>query len=239
VIAGINQPLPLVRFQSLVQKALEICREAQALGAALLSAMEKEDNEALQILRAKHERVILGLGETVRYAQHQEAIKAREALEKTLDAAVVRYRHYEQLLGRKAEEIVPPQLDSLDLQAIDALRLRIEEPAIDLRPVEFDIATGLGDDLAGRVLSSHEKDELDKLEDARDHLATAAGYEKIAGGAAILATFGTHVQPLGSGTSLTFGGSNLASAASFRASFFKSDADQATYEAGRAARIGS
>src|SRR5829696_7869596 len=51
VVNGLNQPLPLVRFQLLVQKAAEICQEVKSLGNNLLSAMEKEDGEALAILR--------------------------------------------------------------------------------------------------------------------------------------------------------------------------------------------
>src|SRR5687768_12339453 len=54
-------PVPPVRFTFLVQKAAEICQEVKSLGNALLNAMEKEDNEALAILRARHERTILGL----------------------------------------------------------------------------------------------------------------------------------------------------------------------------------
>jgi len=50
IVAGVNQPLPLVRFQLLVQKASEICQEVKSLGNNLLSAIEKEDNEALAIL---------------------------------------------------------------------------------------------------------------------------------------------------------------------------------------------
>ena len=52
VVAGLDQPLPLVRFSLLVQKASEICQEVKTLGASLLSTMEKEDAEALQIKRA-------------------------------------------------------------------------------------------------------------------------------------------------------------------------------------------
>ena len=54
VISGLHQPLPLVRFQLLVQKAAELCQEVRALGNALLTAMEKEEGEALTILRARH-----------------------------------------------------------------------------------------------------------------------------------------------------------------------------------------
>ena len=80
IVNGINQPLPLVRFQLLVQKAAEICQEVKSLGNNLLSAIEKEDNEALALLRAKHESVILGLTEVVRYSQWQEAIKTRRVV---------------------------------------------------------------------------------------------------------------------------------------------------------------
>ena len=45
IISGLNQPLPLVRFQFLIQKAAEVCQEVKSLGNNLLSAIEKEDNE--------------------------------------------------------------------------------------------------------------------------------------------------------------------------------------------------
>lgn len=37
--SGINQPLPLVRFQFLVQKAAEIAQEVKSLGTQLLSTL--------------------------------------------------------------------------------------------------------------------------------------------------------------------------------------------------------
>ena len=52
IVNGLNQPLPLVRFRLLVSKAGEICEQVKSLGAGLLSAIEKEDNEALALLRA-------------------------------------------------------------------------------------------------------------------------------------------------------------------------------------------
>src|SRR5262245_740606 len=94
LVRGLNQPLPLVRFQVLVQKAAEICQEVKALGSNLLAAFEKEDNEALAALRAGHERAILGLAEAVKYSQWQEAVKAREGLEQSLAVAKHRYTYY-------------------------------------------------------------------------------------------------------------------------------------------------
>ena len=47
VLADLNAPLPLYRFSVLLQKAIELCNEVKALGAALLAALEKKDAEAL------------------------------------------------------------------------------------------------------------------------------------------------------------------------------------------------
>ena len=52
IVNGLNQPLPLVRFSLLAQKASELAQEVKGLGGALLTALEKEDTEALGILRA-------------------------------------------------------------------------------------------------------------------------------------------------------------------------------------------
>ncbi|MFF2445443.1 hypothetical protein, partial [Priestia megaterium] len=41
IVSGVNQPMPLVRFQFLVHKAAEICQEVRSLGANLVSVMEK------------------------------------------------------------------------------------------------------------------------------------------------------------------------------------------------------
>ena len=116
VISGMNQPLPLVRFQFLVQKAAEICQEVKSLGKDLLSAIEKEDNEAIAILRARHESIMLDLTEKVKYAQWQEAIKTREGLEESLGNAAQRFTFYERQLGEKEGDIAEKlsELDALD-----------------------------------------------------------------------------------------------------------------------------
>src|SRR5262249_52501833 len=140
VVNGANQPLPLVRFQLLVQKAGEICQEVKALGNSLLAAMEKEDNEALSILRARHEKAILSLAETVRYAQLQEAIKSREGLETSFTNAAQRYIYYERLLGVQESDINLPQLDALDDERLAKFKFKAEEPAIARRDIAVDIA---------------------------------------------------------------------------------------------------
>ena len=94
-----------MRFQLLVQKGGRNRQEVKSLGNNLLSAMEKEDGEAMAILRAKHERVVMEMVEHVRYAQLQEAIKSKEGLLQTLALAVQRYTYYERQLGKKPDEI--------------------------------------------------------------------------------------------------------------------------------------
>lgn len=240
IINGLNQPLPLVRFPLLVQKAAEICQEVRSLGSNLLSAMEKEDGESMAILRAKHERVVMEMVEHVRYAQVQEAIKSREALLKSLALAVQRYTYYERQLGRKAEEIVQsiPQLGDLDQESLDKMKFAMKEPELAPREIEVDIAQNLNES-GGRVISSHEEQEMLKLKEARDEQDTAATLDKIAGVLAIIPTFGAHIQPMGPGGSISFGGSNLSTAMNFVSSFHKTAAEEKTYESGKTAKIGS
>jgi hypothetical protein len=120
IIAGTDAPLAPVRFQVLLQKALEVCQEVKSLGAQILAALEKKDNEALGILRAKHETNLLSLAEAVRFSQWKEAEKNLEGGKISLDNAFQRFRYYERLLGREAAQIKQPGYDSLK-----ALRLAL------------------------------------------------------------------------------------------------------------------
>lgn len=239
IINGMNQPLPLVRFQFLVQKAAEICQEVKSLGNNLLSAMEKEDGEAMAILRAKHERVVMEMAEHVRYGQLQEAIKSKEGLLQTLALAVQRYTYYERQLGKKTDEIEKaiPDLGELDKDNLAKMKFAMKEPRVGLREIEVDIAQDLNES-GGKVVSSHEVQEMAKLKEARDEQEDAAGYDKIAGVIAILPNFGAHIQPFGPGASITFGGSNVSAAMSFISSMHKTDAEKLTYEAGKTTKIG-
>ncbi len=123
IVNGLNQPLPLVRFQLLVSKAAEICQEVKSLGGNLLSAFEKGDNEALSLLRAQHESIVLNLAETVKYSQWQDAIKTRQGLEVSLANAGQRYTYYQKLLRRTAAQITLPSMDPLDTSGLASLEL--------------------------------------------------------------------------------------------------------------------
>lgn len=238
IVNGLNQPLPLVRFQFLVQKAAEICQEVKALGNNLLGAIEKADNEALAVLRAKHERVILGMTETVRYQQWQDAIKSREGLETSLANAVHRYIHYERLLGRAPGEINIPELEALDTDALDKMKFSSSEPVVEFRDIDVDIAQDLGPS-GGKLVSSHEAQELEKLAEARD-LQDVVQYIRLGGQAiSLLPQFGIKFHFWGLGGDANYGGFNLGKIAQFAADVASAMADRKGFEASNAAKVGA
>ncbi len=82
-LADLNAPLPLYRFNVLLQKANEVCNDVKALGAALLAALEKKDAEALALLRQGQEIRVLEAVKALREKQIEEAKENLEALKKS------------------------------------------------------------------------------------------------------------------------------------------------------------
>lgn len=241
IVNGINQPLPLVRFQFLLQKATELAQEVKSLGGSLLSAMEKEEGEALSILRSKHERAIMQLAEQVRYGQLQEAIKAKEGLLQSLAAAMQRYEYYERQLGKKAEDIEKsiPQFDELDRAGIEKLKLSAKEPDVAPREIDIDISSDLGAS-GGKIVSSHERSELTNLDLAYGAQLAAKAFNLVAQGVTPVPDFNAHYHYWGVGGSNTVsGGSKLAQFAKFAADMALIGADWFSHQAGRSAKIGS
>jgi hypothetical protein len=85
-LADLNAPLPLYRFNVLLQKANEVCNDVKSLGSALLSALEKRDAEALGLLRQSQEIRLLEAVKAVREKQIEEA---KENLEGTKNSGAV------------------------------------------------------------------------------------------------------------------------------------------------------
>ena len=133
IVNGLNQPLPLVRFQLLVQKAAEICQEVKSLGNNLLSAMEKEDGEALAdpARQARARRPGDGRARAVR-ASCRRRSSPRKACSQSLALAVQRYTYYERQLGKKADEIEKaiPELDELDTDSLAKMKFAMTEPEV-------------------------------------------------------------------------------------------------------------
>ncbi|HEY3499695.1 MAG TPA: hypothetical protein VGK73_33620, partial [Polyangiaceae bacterium] len=94
-LSDLNAPLPLYRFQILLQKANEVCGDVSALGAALLSALEKKDAEALSVLRQAQELRVLDGIRAVREQQIAEAKENLTALNNGKELAQLKKRYYE------------------------------------------------------------------------------------------------------------------------------------------------
>ena len=86
-LADVNAPVPLYRFSSRCRRRTSSCNEVKALGAALLAALEKQDAEALALLRSTHEIAVLKAAREVRQAAGRRGERrARGDFEKSKDA---------------------------------------------------------------------------------------------------------------------------------------------------------
>lgn len=238
IVNGLNQPLPLVRFQLLAQKAAEIVQEVKSLGNNLLAAMEKEDGEAMAILRARHERVVLEMVEHVKYGQLQEAIKAKEGLLQTLALAVQRYTYYERQLGKKEGDITKaiPQLGELDQDSLEKTKFPVQEPGVGLREIEVDIAQDLGDS-GGKIVSSHEFRELEASHSSRDWQVRSSAVETAAGLSHYIPTFNTNISFWGLGVDIAFGGQHVGPALAAIARYQQSLGSQDSYDASHSGKV--
>jgi hypothetical protein len=100
VVSDLYAPLPNYRFTFTVQKALELCAEVKSLGGALLAALEKQDAEALTLLRSKQEIAMLKLARDVRQKQVEEAAANVVALQQSQATINERFSQFQKLLGK-------------------------------------------------------------------------------------------------------------------------------------------
>jgi hypothetical protein len=110
-LADLNAPLPLYRFNILLQKASEVCSDVKALGSALLSSLEKKDAEAMGLLRQSQEIQLLESVKAVREKQIDEARENLEGTKKYKMIAEAKRDYY-----RNIEEISYGEQLSLDKQ---------------------------------------------------------------------------------------------------------------------------
>lgn len=112
-LADLNAPLPLYRFNVLLQKANEVCNDVKALGGALLGALEKKDSEAMGLLRQAQEIRLLEAVKTVREKQIEEAKENLEGIKRSKITIETRWIYYRDIVKINAGE----QL-SLDKQEV-------------------------------------------------------------------------------------------------------------------------
>jgi hypothetical protein len=98
-LSEMNAPLPVYRFNFMIQRALEVCTEVKSLGAAMLAALEKRDSEAFSLLRSSHERVMLEQVRAIKNSQIEEALRNKESLEESRRVIEARRDYYQQQIN--------------------------------------------------------------------------------------------------------------------------------------------
>ena len=102
-----------MRSQLLIQKALELAAEVRSLGSALLSALEKDDNEGLALLRQANEIALQQLTQDVRFLQWKQAQEAIQSLLRGRATTLERYRYYMRLLDQTPDGTLAPDTFSV------------------------------------------------------------------------------------------------------------------------------
>jgi hypothetical protein len=237
IVDGTADALAPVRFQFLLQKALEMAQEVRSLGAGILAALEKKDNETLGVLRSRHEVSMLGLAETVRYAQWQEAIKSREGIQANLVNAFQRFRHYDRLLGTDDSQIKLPEYEPFDRAAFEARASVLEEPTVDAA----DPTVTIGSSFQGgnHKISNEEGRELDLLDTAQTVHDLAGILESIGSFLNLIPNIEASAKPWGLGAGVRFGGLNIGLLFQALAGAARAAGGRASYEASMAGRIAS
>lgn len=186
VINDLNTPMPNYRFYYLLQKALELCSELKSLGNAMLSAIEKRDNETIALIRSRHENVMNKMVMEVKKQQLEEAQKVLEGLQENRKAPKVRLEYYLQLIGEDVSKV--PDADN-DLELPNSIEQPVEE-------------TGL-------KVSKYEKEDMDKSNKSGD-LKLAAGITEALASILYAIPYTTvDAKPIGIGVGIEFGGINL------------------------------
>lgn len=259
-LADLQAPLPLYRFNVMVQKANELCSEVKSLGAALLSAIEKTDAEALARLRSGHEMNLLKVVRLVKETQLQEAKTNLDALGAQLQSAQTRFAHYVGLVSQleplsiPSGPVVGPTIQDLAGAALEVLSTATAfaqalTPTIDPFAIaSFEVLKQLmarasealaaslppeGMDTANVPMNAAEKHQLEELKGAHDLQTKAANQRILAQALAMIPDFTLGAQGFASSPVVQFqiGGTLLSKVANFAASATDSKASEHSYRA--------
>jgi hypothetical protein len=237
IVAGTAAELAPVRFQVLLQKAIEIAQDVKALEAGILAALEKKDGETLGVLRARHEVALLDLAEGVKYAQWQEAIKNREGTQVSLLNAFQRYRHYHRLLGTADTQIKAPEYPPWDTPTFEGRQTTIEEPTVNAEDPQVRIGESFRD--GGHKVSPEEGHELDLLEATQIVQDIALVIDQTGSALNMIPDIEAAAKPWGLGAGVTIGGSNIGRMFLGMASATRGIAGRVGHEASLAGRMGN
>ncbi len=216
VLNDLNTPMPNYRFYYLLQKSIELCNELKSLGSAMLSVIEKKDNETLSMLRAKHEGVMQNLLMEIRKQQIEETQKSLDSLFQNRKSPEQRMKYYLKLIGEDANKV--PGLDT------------------DFTELVNKIETPIGE--SGLKLLKDEKEDMDKAKEAHNLQDTIGKVESLASTLHAVPNLGAFTAPIGVGATITFGGSNLGNLTQAIAKWMQTDAAEHSFASTRANKKG-
>ena len=88
-------------------------------------------------------------------------------------------RTMSRLLGKQESEVSIPELEALDVAALERMNLVAHEQSMNVRDIEVDISQDLSGDAGGRKLNKQEVEEMTKLKEGREKHDVAATNDKI------------------------------------------------------------
>lgn len=114
-LAGLSAPPPHYRFTTMAAKATELTQHVAGLGSELLSALEKQDGEALARLRDSQEIAVLQSTRAVKLSAIEEAKGALAALQRSKDVIQERITFYSSQQYMNTAETTAVALNSASL----------------------------------------------------------------------------------------------------------------------------
>jgi hypothetical protein len=217
VVNDLNSAMPNYRFYYLLQKALELCNELKSLGASMLSAIEKKDNESISLIRARHESTMNNLVMEMKKLQLAEAQSSLDSLLQNRKTPEYRMKYYLQLVGEDIGKV--PALDSEFSEIPNSLELPVAE--------------------SGLKLIRYEKEDMDKANEAAILQIGVGIAETFASLCHALPTSSADGKPYGIGAGTSWGFPNLANATSAAARGLKIIGDILSFQSAQAAKKGS
>ncbi|MFN6590493.1 neuraminidase-like domain-containing protein [Bacillus sp. TD10] len=216
VLNDLNTPMPNYRFYYLLQKAVELCNELKSLGSNLLSVIEKNDNETLALIRAKHEGVMQNLVMEIKKKQLEEAQKNLESLMQNRKGPEARMKYYLKLSGLD-EGLVPSD-------------------TVEFNGISNEIVTVDGD--SGLKLIPFEKEDMDKASEAKGKQNFIGHMETLASILHLIPVASVDAKPFGIGPGIAIHGQMFGNAAQAVAKYLQIEANDLSFASSNAGKKG-
>jgi ABC toxin-like protein/neuraminidase-like protein len=183
VLNDLNTPMPNYKFTIMLGKAMELCNELKSLGTAFLSAKEKEDAEALSILRQQHDISIQNLMMESKKLALQDAQATLDQLVYSRKRPEYQLTHALKMLGQDTGLV--PGTDDDWKELVDEIAAPVQD--------------------SGLMISAEEKEEMDKSSQAKDVNTSTSVIQSIASDLKAFPIINGHASPFGVGVAACFG----------------------------------